>query len=52
VDISGDFLRKDIVHLQKDFPHLGVHPVICDFTTEFDLPESILSLPRVGFFPG
>jgi L-histidine Nalpha-methyltransferase len=52
LDISGDFLQNDVAKLRSDFPYLAVHPVVCDFTEEFDLPEAIASLPRVGFFPG
>ena len=52
VDISGDFLWADIARLQRDFPSLAVHPLVCDFTMQFHLPEAISSMPRVGFFPG
>jgi dimethylhistidine N-methyltransferase len=52
VDISGDFLQQDAALLRRDFPHLGVHPVIADFTQPFAMPASIAALPRVGFFPG
>jgi L-histidine Nalpha-methyltransferase len=52
VDISGEFLRQDITKLQTRFPCLAVYPIVCDFTKPFHLPEGILSLPRVGFFPG
>ena len=52
VDISGDFLQEDLIRLRRDFPHLAVHPVVCDFTEHFDLPEEIGSSSRVGFFPG
>lgn len=52
VDISGDFLKQDAARLKADFPGLAVHPVICDFTGHFELPEAIARLPRVGFFPG
>jgi dimethylhistidine N-methyltransferase len=52
VDISGDFLREDVAKLQRDFPCLAVYLLVCDFTTRFNLPKAIFSLPRVGFFPG
>jgi L-histidine Nalpha-methyltransferase len=52
VDISGDFLREDMVKLGTDFPHLAVHPLVCDFTREFELPGQIVLSSRVGFFPG
>jgi L-histidine Nalpha-methyltransferase len=52
VDISGDFLREDVAKLRTDFPHLAVHPLVCDFTKEFKLPGQIAAASRVGFFPG
>ncbi len=52
VDISGDFLQQDAAHLRRDFPHLGVHPIVADFTGPFAIPSAIATLPRVGFFPG
>jgi dimethylhistidine N-methyltransferase len=52
VDISGDFLQQDAALLRRDFPHLGVHPAVADFTQPFAIPASIAVLPRVGFFPG
>ena len=52
VDISGDFLQQDLAQLCRDFPRLGVHPLIEDFTKPFAIPHDIAVLPRVGFFPG
>jgi dimethylhistidine N-methyltransferase len=52
VDISGDFLQNEAVLLRRDFPRLGVHPVVADFTKSFALPAQVADLPRVGFFPG
>jgi dimethylhistidine N-methyltransferase len=52
VDISGEFLQQDSVALRRDFPRLGVHPVVADFTQAFELPAPVAELPRVGFFPG
>ena len=52
IDISGEFLERDVAKLRHDFPHLAVHPVVCDFTRDCDVPEVVGSLPRVGFFPG
>ena len=52
VDISGDFLKSQADALRRDFPGLGVHPVIADFTAPFALPEAIAAMPKVGFFPG
>ena len=47
VDISGDFLQQDAALLRRDFPHLGVHPAVADFTQPFAIPASIAVLPRV-----
>ena len=52
VDICGDFLQQDVAQLRRDFPHLGVYPVIADFTQAFEVPSAIAHCPRVGFFPG
>jgi len=52
VDISGDFLQGEAVQLRRDFPRLGVHPVVADFTRAFEIPAAIAALPRIGFFPG
>src|SRR5215469_15018550 len=52
VDISGDFLQQDAAQLRRDFPRLGVSPLVTDFTKPFELPPAIAGLPRVGFFPG
>ena len=52
VDISGDFLQAQANGLRRDFPSLGIHPVAADFTAPFELPPAVVSLPKVGFFPG
>src|SRR5579872_3539916 len=52
IDISGDFLQQDAAQLRRDFPHLGVYPVIADFTVASELPPAVAHRPRVGFFPG
>jgi dimethylhistidine N-methyltransferase len=52
VDISGDFLKAQANGLKRDFPSLGIHPVAADFTTPFELPKAVASMPKVGFFPG
>ncbi|WOH79275.1 L-histidine N(alpha)-methyltransferase [Bradyrhizobium sp. BEA-2-5] len=52
VDISGDFLKAQADGLRKDFPGLGIYPVAADFTTPFELPAAVASMPKVGFFPG
>ena len=52
VDISGDFLKEQANGLRRDFPALGIYPVAADFTTPFELPKAVASMPKVGFFPG
>jgi L-histidine Nalpha-methyltransferase len=52
VDISGDFLQQDLIQLERDLPHLIVHPLVADFTKAFTIPEQLAALPRVGCFPG
>lgn len=52
VDISGDYLGEQAEELRRDFPNLDILPVAADFTKRFELPLSVRSCPRVGFFPG
>jgi L-histidine Nalpha-methyltransferase len=52
VDISGDFLQQDLLQLERDLPHLVVHPLVADFTRRFAIPADLAALPRVAFFPG
>ena len=52
VDISGDYLRESASEVAERFPQISVEPVVADFAREFDLPSSIASLPKLGFFPG
>jgi dimethylhistidine N-methyltransferase len=52
VDISGDFLLQDLAQLHRDLPHLAVHPLVEDFTQDFEIPAHFANLSRVGLFPG
>jgi dimethylhistidine N-methyltransferase len=52
IDISAEWLKAEARRVQADFPHLGVHPLVADFTSVMALPEQVRALPRVGFFPG
>jgi dimethylhistidine N-methyltransferase len=52
VDISGEFLHQETAQLRRDFPRLAIHPIVADFTDDFDIPPAIALQPRVGFFPG
>lgn len=52
IDIAAAFLEQQSEALRLEFPSLNVLPVAADFTRAFDLPESLRTMPRVGFFPG
>lgn len=52
VDIAAEFLEEQAEALRLEFPSLNVLPVAADFTKAFDLPASLRTMPRVGFFPG
>jgi dimethylhistidine N-methyltransferase len=52
VDISGEFMANEAAQLTADMPSLRVLPVAADFTRPFELPASLGTKPRVGFFPG
>ena len=52
VDISGEYLELSAAEIDDRFHRLPVHPVTADFTAQFDLPDQIAGLPKLGFFPG
>ena len=52
IDISGDFLRASAQALQVQFPDLPIHPVEADFMGRIALPRDVISMPKLGFFPG
>ena len=52
LDISGDFLRESAAALADKFPGLPVHPVEADFMRRVQLPEEVLPMKKLGFFPG
>lgn len=52
VDISGVHLEAEARALYRDYPWLDMFPTCTDFTGPFELPEPVVGLPRVGFFPG
>jgi dimethylhistidine N-methyltransferase len=52
IDISGDYLRESAARVDAEFPGMKVYPVEADFTKEVRLPDAIVGLPRLGFFPG
>ncbi len=52
IDISGPFLRESCSALQAAYPDVRIIPLEADFTDEVELPPSIPSDGRLGFFPG
>ncbi len=50
IDISGDFLKDSIEHLQKTFPAVEMQAIVADFTHSVALPE--VKERKLGFFPG
>jgi dimethylhistidine N-methyltransferase len=52
VDISGEYLRESAAEIAGLFPSVRVEPVVADFARPFELPKSIASFPKLGFFPG
>ncbi|KWT72484.1 MULTISPECIES: L-histidine N(alpha)-methyltransferase [unclassified Variovorax] len=53
IDISGEHLEAAAQRLRTDYPHLGVLPVVADYTMPLVLPARGEGLgQRVGFFPG
>ena len=52
VDISAQFLHAQMARLRLEYPKMAILPVAADFTRNFDLPDAVQAVPRVGFFPG
>jgi dimethylhistidine N-methyltransferase len=52
VDISGEFLDQAAISLRHRFPHVGVWPIVADFTEDFAIPAGIPAKGRSAFFPG
>jgi dimethylhistidine N-methyltransferase len=52
VDISAEFLEREAAVLRGEFPQLAVTAMAADFTQPFALPDSVRTMPKVGFFPG
>ena len=38
--------------LRREYPKLAMLPVAADFSKPFDLPDTVQTMPRAGFFPG
>lgn len=52
VDISSEFLHRTSDDLRGRYPNLEIVPVVGDFSQPLDLPESVMSHSKVGFFSG
>ena len=52
IDISGAFLRDSAAGLATEFTKLPIHPVEADFTQPVALPDDVVDMPKLGFFPG
>jgi dimethylhistidine N-methyltransferase len=52
VDVSLDFLRQSMLHLQRDFPELEMIGVGIDFSTGLRLPDAVHRENRLFFYPG
>lgn len=52
VDISADFLRDSLRHLQQQFPHIKMMGVGMDFSTSIQLPDTVAGNKRLFFYPG
>jgi dimethylhistidine N-methyltransferase len=51
VDISGAYLQAIAARLRADYPALGIHPIVADFTQPISW-EPLTRGRRIGFFPG
>jgi L-histidine Nalpha-methyltransferase len=52
VDMSVDFLRHSMTHLQRDFPHLEMIGIGIDFSAGLRLPDAVRRENRLFFYPG
>ncbi len=52
VDISRDFLVGAVAQLQQRFPHIEMTALGLDFSSGFELPDSVRAERRVFFYPG
>ena len=51
IDISGEFLKASVKHLQKGFPKIKMQAVAADFSKPVQLPSEVRE-EKIGFFPG
>ena len=52
VDISVEFLRHSMLHLQREFPQIKMLGVGMDFSTSMRLPDEVRRENRMFFYPG
>ena len=52
VDMSVEFLRHSMSHLQRDYPHLEMLGIGVDFSAGLRLPEAVRRDNRLFFYPG
>lgn len=52
VDMSVEFLRHSMSHLQRDFPHLEMLGIGVDFSAGLRLPDAVRRENRLFFYPG
>lgn len=52
VDISEEHLHLTANDLSTEYAALDVHPIVADFTDDFDLPETYRSERLCVYFPG
>lgn len=52
VDISEAHLLATADHLKRDYPAFDIHPIVADFTQDFELPQAYRDLPITVYFPG
>ena len=52
IDISVDFLRKSVDHLQQQYPHIKMTGIGLDFSEDLALPEAVRREQRLFFYPG
>lgn len=52
VDISNDHLLRTAGILDAEYPGIAIHPVVADFTAEFELPAEFVDERVCVYFPG
>ena len=52
IDISADFLRDAISHLQQRFSDIQMTGIGLDFSSALELPDAVRSEKRLFFYPG